>query len=107
MSGVNFSKDDSKIPQNDDKSLKDKITDTFKNTVADDPTNTTLEEKVSTNSKQVLIAIMVTLFGIVGLYTGSLFLNQEINENLNAVFIAAVSGLLVFAGTLVQNLWGK
>jgi hypothetical protein len=94
---------------NDDKSLKDKITDKIKDTiVSPDPTaNNTLEEKVSQNSKQVLIALMITLFGIVALYTGSLFLKVEVNENLNAVFIAAVTGILVFGGTLVQNLWGK
>lgn len=99
-----------KLETTEDKSLKDKITDKIKETV--EPTtnpsaNNTLEEKVSANSKQVLIALMITLFGIVALYTGSLFLRVEINENLNAVFIAAVTGILVFGGTLVQNLWGK
>lgn len=90
------------------KQLRD-VKDTIATEIGENPLNpdNSLEEKVSTNAKKVLVALFMTLFGIVALYTVALGIGIQLEENLNTVFIAAVTGIITLGGTLVTNLWGK
>jgi len=72
-----------------------------------DDNNTRQEEKVSDNAKLVLIALFILVGGVIVMYAFTVVYKLEVSEQLNAVFIAAVTGCFALGGTLIQSLWGK
>lgn len=66
-------------------------------------------EKVSYNSRTVLLGLFVLVGFILAIYTYSVNVlpSSEQSGRLNTVFIAAISGALTLGGTLISQLWGK
>jgi hypothetical protein len=65
-------------------------------------------EKISYNSRAVLLGLFVLVGFILAVYTFSVnVFPPEESGRLNTVFIAAVSGALALGGTLISQLWGK
>lgn len=65
-------------------------------------------EKVSFNSRSVLLGLFLLVIFILGVFTYSVnVFPAEQSGRLNTVFIAAVSGILALGGTLISQLWGK
>ncbi|HEX7179464.1 MAG TPA: Ig-like domain-containing protein [Nitrososphaeraceae archaeon] len=66
-------------------------------------------EKVSYNSRAVLLGLFVLVGFILAIYTYSVNVlpSSEQSWRLNTVFIAAISGALALGGTLISQLWGK
>jgi hypothetical protein len=64
-------------------------------------------ERVSFNSKSVLVGLFILVGLILLAYTisVSIYSAEEIGR-LNSVFIAAISGSLALGGTLIAQLWG-
>lgn len=87
-------------------SIIEKVSDAVMGAETSDPPRT-VQAFVSQNAKRVLIVLFMTIFGVVALFTGSLAMGIEVGENLNAVYVAAITGLITLGGTLVSNLWGN
>lgn len=68
-----------------------------------------LGEKVSYNSRAVLLGLFVLVGFILAIYTYSVNVLPSAEQfgRLNTVFIAAISGALALGGTLISQLWGK
>jgi Bacterial Ig-like domain len=65
-------------------------------------------EKVSYNSRAVLLGLLLLVAFILAVYTISVnTYPPEKSGRLNTVFIAAISGSLALGGTLISQLWGK
>jgi hypothetical protein len=65
-------------------------------------------EKISYNSRSVLLGLFVLIGFILAVFTFSVnIFPPEQSGRLNTVFIAAVSGSLALGGTLISQLWGK
>ena len=65
-------------------------------------------EKVSYNSRAVLLGLLLLVAFILAVYTISVNIYPpEKTGRLNTVFIAAISGSLALGGTLISQLWGK
>jgi hypothetical protein len=68
----------------------------------------TLGEKVSFNSKAVLLGLFALVGFILLIYTFSILTyDPEQTGRLSSVFIAAISGSLALGGTLITQLWGR
>jgi hypothetical protein len=68
----------------------------------------TLGEKVSFNSKAVLLGLFALVGFILLIYTFSvLTYDPEQTGRFSSVFIAAISGSLALGGTLITQLWGR
>ena len=67
-----------------------------------------LGEKISYNSKSVLLGLFILVGIILLAYTFSAFAFAPTQMGrLNTVFIAAISGILALGGTLISQLWGR
>jgi Bacterial Ig-like domain len=64
-------------------------------------------DKVSYNSRQVLLALFALVIVILIVFTYLVIIFPEQTGRLNTVFIAAISGSLALGGTLISQLWGK
>jgi hypothetical protein len=65
-------------------------------------------EKVSYNSRAVLLGLFLLVGFILAVYTYSVNTSLPAQSGrLNTVFIAAISGSLALGGTLISQLWGK
>ena len=77
------------------------------------PSNTssrlsTTSERVSYNSKAILLGLFTLVGFILLVFTITLrFVPIEQTARLNTVYVAAVSGALALGGTLISQLWGK
>ena len=65
-------------------------------------------ERISFNSKSVLLGLFALVGIILLIYTVSILVyDPEQTGRLNAVFIAAISGTIALGGTLISQLWGR
>jgi hypothetical protein len=68
----------------------------------------TSSERVSVNSKAILLGLFALVGFILLVFTITLrFVPIEQTARLNTVYVAAVSGILALGGTLISQLWGK
>ena len=65
------------------------------------------DKQVSSNSKSVLVGLLVLVGLILLVYTisVSIYTSEEVGR-LNSVFIAIITGILALGGTLITQLWG-
>jgi Bacterial Ig-like domain len=63
-------------------------------------------DKVSYNSRAVLLGLLILVGFILAVFTYSINFIPEQAGRLNTVFIAAISGSLALGGTMISQLWG-
>jgi Bacterial Ig-like domain len=63
-------------------------------------------DKVSYNSRAVLLGLFTLVGFILAVFTYSINVIPEQVGRLNTVFIAAISGSLALGGTMISQLWG-
>jgi hypothetical protein len=76
--------------------------------MSDNQPSSTSSEKVSYNSKAVLLGLFALVGFVILVYTIAINLFSPGNAGrLNTIFVAAISGTLALGGTLITQLWGK
>lgn len=75
--------------------------------MSDNVKSTAQTTTISTNSRNVLIALLFLLSGVLLVYTicVSLYTAEEVGR-INSVFIASITGIVALGGTLITQLWG-
>jgi hypothetical protein len=63
-------------------------------------------DKVSYNSRAVLLGLFILVGFILAVFTYSVNVLDQEAGRLNTVFIAAISGSLALGGTMISQLWG-